>query len=56
MMLLLSLKMSSSAGNSQATSEYQCVKDDCKSAYALLLELQLPCLLRLVETFDVFKS
>jgi len=41
MMLSLSLKMSSLAGNSPATSEYQCIKDDCKSAYALLLELQL---------------
>jgi len=45
MMLLLLLKMSSLAGNSGVTSDYQCVKDDSKSAYALLLVLQLLCLL-----------
>ncbi len=53
MMLLLLLKMSSLAGNSGVTSDYQCVKDDSKSAYALLLVLQLLCLLCSGQTFGV---
>lgn len=43
MMLLLSSKMSSLAGNFQFASDFQCVKDDCKSAYALLLVTWLLC-------------
>ncbi len=41
MMLSSLLKMSSLAGNSRPTSDYKYIKDDCKSAYALLLELSI---------------